>query len=469
MHIWPLSFRDLGEGRLIVADDSGSFFLTQADFIERYAEGRLRESDHKFLTTNGIAFAEVGDLRHTAFLARWAKRQYVQEKSAYVILIPTLRCDLKCSYCQVSRAPQHASGFDWDQETLTNVISFIDSLDVERIQIEFQGGEPLLRLDLLKAVSNFVRKRFKFASFVVCSNLQSLSEEALEYFSADDVLVSTSLDGPSIIHTKNRTNDSSLTEAFHRNLKSIIERFGSEKVSALPTIDVSNPPRPIDLINEYVRYELHSIYLRPINYQGFARKIAQEALNTDSWFTYYKAFIAEIIRWNSAGGPIIEEFYLTHCLRRMLAAGWDGHTDLRNPNYPHHQNSVVDFDGKVYPSDEARMLARIRRIDLSIGDVASGIDTKKIDQIKSAHINNFDADCIHCPYQAFCGTDPIDDISRLGRLDVPRQDSWFCQRHLSMFDLAVELLYSDVKEIQFSICNWLGISTLSDKLRPMLS
>ncbi|GHG95116.1 His-Xaa-Ser system radical SAM maturase HxsB [Pseudodonghicola xiamenensis] len=438
-------------------------------FVDRYARDELNRFDTDFLVEMGQAFRHVGELPHTAFLTRWAQRQHVGGGSAYVILIPTLRCDLKCSYCQVSRAPVAAKGFDWDDETLAQVLTFLDALPVDEIQIEFQGGEPLLRLDHLKTVTEFARRRFQRVRFVVCTNLQTLDADILAFLANEDVLISTSLDGPHQLHTRNRTGTAELTQAFHRNLAQALDLIGPSRVSALPTIDMECPPKPEDLIAAYEDFGFTSLYLRPVNYQGFARKSHPSARTSQSWTAYYRNFVYTLISHNARTGRTMEEFYLAHCLRRILAPGADSHTDLRNPNIPTGTNAVIDFDGQIYPSDEARMLARIRQVDLSVGDVANGLDHEKLALIAPSHINNFDPDCIHCPYQPFCGTDPIDDLSRNGRIDIPRHESWFCQRHLAVFDLAVELLYSEDPAVDFSLCHWLGLETLPDALRPAIS
>lgn len=469
MQVWPLRFRELHGQRILMADDSGSYFLTDRAFVERYAWDELNQSDTDFLVQKGQAFYTEGDLSHTAFLTRWAQRQHVGGGSAYVILIPTLRCDLRCSYCQVSRAPIAAKGFDWDEQTLERVLTFLDDLPVDEIQIEFQGGEPFLRLDLLNAVADFARRRFHRASFVVCTNLQTLDADILAFLASEDVLISTSLDGPHQVHTQNRTGTAELTQAFHRNLVQVLDLIGPSRVSALPTIDMENPPKPEDLIVAYEGFGFTSLYLRPVNYQGFARKSHPSARTSETWNVYYRNFIDTLITHNARTGRVMEEFYLAHCLRRILAPGVDNHTDLRNPNIPTGENAVIDFDGLIYPSDEARMLARVRQVDLSIGNVADGLDQEKLALLAPSHVNNFDPDCIHCPYQPFCGTDPIDDLSRNGRIDVPRHESWFCQRHLAVFDLAIELLFSRDPAVEFTLCRWLGLETLPDALRPVLS
>ena len=80
--------------------------------------------------------------------------------------------------------------------------------------------------------------------------------------------------------------------------------------------------------------------------------------------------------------------------------------------------------------------------------------------------NNFDPDCIHCPYQPFCGSDVIDDVSRYGRIDLPRGDTWFCRRQLSIFDRIVALIYSRDEKARFSLRHWAGVASWPDQLAP---
>src|SRR6185312_15358215 len=101
---------------------------------------------------------------------------------------------------------------------------------------------------------------------------------------------------------------------------------------------------------------IHSIYLRPINYQGFARKRHSTRNVMHRWNAIYREFIDLMVERNAAGGEVFEEYYLVHCLRRVLRTGLDGHVDLRNPNFLGHDYIVIDHDGHFYPTDEARMM-----------------------------------------------------------------------------------------------------------------
>ncbi|NWM55125.1 His-Xaa-Ser system radical SAM maturase HxsB, partial [Escherichia coli] len=75
--------------------------------------------------------------------------------------------------------------------------------------------------------------------------------------------------------------------------------------------------------------------------------------------------------------------------RRIFQPGTDRHVDLRNPNPLGQDYVVIDHDGLVYPTDEARMLSRSGVIDLAIGDVRSGWTGERRDLL-NAHSSNFD-------------------------------------------------------------------------------
>ena len=467
MNVWPLRFRAIDNDRRFFADDAGGYFVSDEAFLDRYARGALSGSDQGFLSRSGHAFARSGDLAHTSFAWRWTARQSVQERLSYVILVPTLRCNLACTYCQVSRGAEGAQGYDWSAATLEDVLAFLDGLDTNEIKIEFQGGEPLLRIDLLDAVRRYCRQRFARATFVVCTNLQRFGVEEIAFFDSSDTFISTSLDGRIADHDRRRTQDRGQAQEFFANLSDAIGRFGADRVSALPTIDLDDPPNFDSLIETYESFGLKSIYLRPINYQGFARRRQPRANDLARWNDFYQRFIEHLIRRNFETGQVVEEFYFSHCLGRVLRPGQDGHVDLRNPNLPATDYLVVDFDGKLYPSDEARMLARIGHVDLSIGNVRGGLDRRKAAALVPSAINNFDPDCVHCAYQPYCGSDPIDDVSRYGRVDLPRADTWFCGRHLAIFDQVVRLIYSHDEKDQFSLRAWAGLSTWPASLAPV--
>ncbi len=444
----------LGE---FVSNQAGRFFLRETPCGD--ATDHVNAQQLEFELKHGFAAPSDDELAQLSHRGRVIARRAVAGPLDYLILVPTLRCNLACSYCQVSRAALDSTGFDWSEQSTFAVERLLDGLETTAVKIEFQGGEPTLRLDLVERIIARC-ERFAERSIVICTNLSKLTPALLRMLENPDVSISTSLDGGKFLHGRQRTKTPALTDAFYTNLEAVISRFGPDKISALPTLDQAALPDSDALIDAYLEHGIHSIHLRPVNYQGFARKRhPNSATNHDEWWAYHEAFVHNLIVRNfSDHSRVIEEFYFSLCLRRMFRIGLDRHVDLRNPSPLGFDYLVVDFDGKLYPTDEARMLARSGIVDLSIGHIERGIDGERRDVINANSTSIGDPACDACTYQPFCGRDLIDDISRYGRIDMPRHETFFCQKQLHMFDLCVRLIFSEDPAVRYSLARWLGLS-----------
>ena len=120
-------------------------------------------------------------------------------------MVPTLRCDLSCAYCQVSRAPITAKGFDWDKDIISHFDQYLDGLETQRVKIEFQGGEVTLRPDLIKEIIEICESKFSETEFVIFTNLLTINKEIEEIYQKDNVVISTSIDGSEDVMDLNRT------------------------------------------------------------------------------------------------------------------------------------------------------------------------------------------------------------------------------------------------------------------------
>lgn len=447
-----------GSDDALCVTDSGRFFAASPDFADRLGRDALSAGDMDFLHREGHAIAVDDELGAVAHAFALGQRLNQPETLDYLILVPTLRCNLSCSYCQVSRAALDARGFDWSDETLASVLDLLESLPTDRIKIEFQGGEPTLRPDLIRAVIARA-ERFEHREFVICTNLQRLSPEIVGLFDRPDLFISTSLDGDAATHGANRTGDDAATGVFMENLRFVLDRYGPRKVSALPTVDPINPPDIDALIDSYADLGLDHIFLRPINYQGFARKRHSHSREqSEAWRDYHERFVRRLIELNwQDKSRVLSESYFTICLRRIFQPGRERHVDLRSPNPMGVDYIVVDHDGTIYPTDEARMLSRSGVIDLSIGDIASGWDTEARGLLNAHATNQRDPACQCCTYQPFCGRDLVDDIARYGRIDMPREETEFCRKHLRLFDFIFSLIYEDDPAVSYSLSRWLRL------------
>lgn len=446
--------RAIAGDKVLHVSDAGEFFASGPGFVDRMLADATTEADRAFLTNVGHLADANDQFRETAHLFNLAQRWSRTGGLDYLILVPTLRCNLSCSYCQVSRVTDKAQGFDWSNDTLAAVLALIDDLPSSHIKIEFQGGEPTLRPDLIQAVIDRC-ERFEQRQFVICTNLQSIDDRIWSIFDNEDLYISTSLDGTTTTHASQRTGEH--TGDFLDNLAAVIARYGPAKVSALPTIDPKAPPAIDEIIGTYTSFGFESIFLRPINYQGFARKRHRHSRDPDeSWSAYHRAFVERIIAINWEDRTrVLEETYFSICLRRIFQPRADRHVDLRNPNPLAVDYLVIDHDGTIYPTDEARMLARSGVIDLGLGKVGSDWKGEKWELLNGHCSNAFDPACERCSYQPFCGKDVVDDLARYGTIDLDRSGTAFCRKHIAIFDHIFELIYSGDERVNYSFSRWL--------------
>lgn len=372
--------------------------------------------------------------------ARLDLRAALTTSLGYFILVPTLRCNLACDYCQVSRVAETAKGFDWSSAVFESTLAMILQSPVETPVLEFQGGEPLLRLDLIKSLRDAVIAAGKNPKVVICTNLQKVSEEAWEFFAGTDVLISSSFDGTWAAHDRHRTMSPGHLADFRANLHRAVLELGWERLSLTSTFDPIDPPAPEQVISEAEALGLKNLFIRPINYQGFARKAFKSARNEDGWDHYYIRFIRHLIAHNLKTDQVLSDYYFAYLLRRLLDPRRAEHVDLRNPNPLGHDYLVISEQGDLFPTDEARMLYRIGQIDLRIGHVQQGLDQAKIAQMNLHCDNRDDPSCRDCVYQAVCGRDLVDDLSRYGRIDGSRYATRHCRKHMALFDFIMELL-----------------------------
>ncbi len=432
--LFPYTFSLIGK-KILLSNDAGDFFLSSENFLERLINKNCTKKDNEFLLRKGFAYNEANDFYYNSHLLRLKQKKQVAGKISYVIAIPTLRCDLACDYCQVSRASINAKGFDWTDEIIFAFKKFISGSSDRKLKIEFQGGEPSLRMDIIEDVVEHCDKEGIDAEFIICTNLSTLSESLRKLLERKDFFVSTSIDGPAKLHTDNRTKDEFITASVLKNYQEIQSTYGSGKVNALPTITNDSFEAIRNIIDYYVSIGQRSIFLRPVNYQGFARKTFAAAKDEYyNWISSYQKALQYIFDLNFNDSAQIVEVGFEVAIKRIFLPSYNSHVDLRSPNPAVRDYLVINYDGDLYPSDEARMLSRIRHIDLKMGNIVSGINAKILKDFNWNQMNEIHEDCIHCAYKPFCGIDTIDDLSRYNRTDLPKHETYFCKSNMSTFD-----------------------------------
>jgi uncharacterized protein len=123
-----------------------------------------------------------------------------------VTLSLTHRCNLVCRYCYSGRAFKK----DMSIATAREIVDF--AMDItppgQRIEFGFFGGEPLLKFDLIKEVTNYIREKERetrgSVSLNITTNGTLLTPSILDFFREEKVNLCISIDGPAYVHDLNR-------------------------------------------------------------------------------------------------------------------------------------------------------------------------------------------------------------------------------------------------------------------------
>lgn len=370
---------------------------------------------------------------------RSARRETVESGVSLHIIVPTLQCAHSCKYCQVSRTLDSTSHALSPQLVDAACDTCFESPS-KTLTVEFQGGDPLVRFDLVRrAIERLARRNLaehRQLRYVVASTLHQLDDDMCSFMREHDVHLSTSIDGPASLHNANRPLPG--RDAYERTVAGIElarARIGRHSVAALMTTTRASLAMPEAIVDEYVRLGFSEIVLRPLARYGFAkRNAARLAYTTAEFAAFYERGLERVLYWNR-NGFALREGTAAVVLNKLLSPFDAGYVDQQSPTGAGSAVVVYNYDGYVYPSDEARMLAETGDTGLRLGRIGVPLN----DLLKSAIVQSLrvesdgeaQAACGGCPFNTFCGPDPIAARAELPELSV--YDTEHCKRSKWIF------------------------------------
>lgn len=462
----PLRFDRFDEGRYIVTNDAGEFLLIRSDEFERFVTKRLTPADTCYADLKAKFFlSDETCSAHARVLASKfkTKKSFLDGFTKLHMFVPTLRCNQSCGYCQVSRVNADAAGYDMTDEIARKAVDTMLMVPAPSIAMEFQGGEPLLRFDLVKYMIDYAIEQNtgrKQISFVICTNLTCLTDEHLDFFKERGVEISTSFDGPATIHDVNRPlKGDSAYGLVLRNIERAREALGRDAVSVLMTTTKLTLGRWKEVIDEYVRLNLGAIFIRELNPYGFAAKSARSLGYTSQEFvSFYKAALDYIIKLNLQGYGV-PEAYASILLRKIMTPYPTGFVDLQSPTGIGFGAVIYNHNGKVYASDESRMLGEMGDDTFCLGSVlthsyADLFFGETMQTVGAAGCSESLPGCSDCAYQPYCGADPVRHYTTQGDLFGHRPTSQFCQKNKAILHHLVTLVADSNPDIQRVLWSW---------------
>jgi uncharacterized protein len=449
----PFNFHKTSEQEYLCVNIVGEYLRIEKEFLIRLVNGKLDASSdiYKELKSKHMLMDNDSSVAIDLLALKYRTKQHrVAQFTSLHIFVVTLRCDYTCKYCQVSRRMESADAFDMSTEAALASLKLMFMSPSPSLKIEFQGGEPLLNFELIKFIVlnalSMNKKENRSLQFVVTSNLTYVDDEFIKFCAEYDIYISTSLDGPEYLHNKNRPRPG--TNGYAKTIegiKRVQTELGMNKLSALMTTTAESIDKPLDIVDEYVKQNLHSIFLRPLSPYGFAIKTKQtEKYNIDNWMEFYRSGLRYIIELNRSGYFMTEQ-YTKIILQKIFNPHNPGYVDLQSPAGAGISAVVYNYDGDVYASDEARMLKEMGDEKFKLGNVLENtyeeiftsavlLDTLEESLPESAPM------CSECGLLSYCGADPVYHFATQGDVLGKKPLSFFCKKNTSIIEHIFMLL-----------------------------
>lgn len=431
----------------VVTVDAGDFILLEADDLASLSANQVTPGHPRYgdLFAKGILQRpeDVG-LRRLERAVERTRKGFVFDGPSLHIFVVTLRCDHSCQYCQVSRADLNAAGFDMSLEDARAAVERVFESPATHLTIEFQGGEPSLRFDLIRQIVEMAEARnvaeTRSLRFTMATTLHHLSDDDLAFCRDHGIHLSTSIDGPVSLHNRQRPNPSH--DSGERTLKGLDRAraiLGEAGVTALPTLTRAALADPVGLVEHYRELGFRSIFLRPVSPYGFARKTRRTLGYPMAEFLAFYSHALDHILELDRSGVAFEETTAAILLRHILTPFHSGYMDLRSPSGAGLGVLVYNYDGCVYPADEARMAAETGDGRFALGHVSQPLQallkSPAMQWLMTGAVAEDLPGCSTCAFVPYCGADPVHHAVTQGDPIGDRATSEHCAKHMGLFQI----------------------------------
>lgn len=407
------------------------------------------------------------------------KQRYLSDFTALHMVEITNYCNLKCDYCHASTVSleeiELKKQSKLKKDILDKTIDMIFESPSPSIKIELQGGEPLVNWENCKyLISQSYERSLAFkgkkTEIILCTNLILINEEKLQFLKKYDVHISTSLDGTEELHDAHRSthNGSPSYNKFIENLQLSREILGHDKIGALLTVTKTNLYKIREVIDEYIRLGFDGLFIRALNPYGMATKNLNElGYNTEEFVKAYKDALEYIIELNLKG-ILFVDYYSELLFKRVTTPFSTGFMDLQSPAGAGISGVIYDFNGDIYPTDEARMLARMNDDTFKLGNVLNNsyeqifVKNKKLENITKNSILLTSPSCSNCIYNVYCGSDPIRNYVESGNIIGHKPSSEFCKKNMLLINYIFELLKENDPQVMDVFWSWISKKNLGE-------
>ena len=454
-HFYFAPFKD----KVLLTNDSGRYALLSQDEFQKFIneDERLDAELRDMLEEDGFCYSDSveGYIRRNKDTIRDAN-SYLLSGTSLFILAVTNACNYRCVYCQangMNRANQMS------REVAEQALHRIKDSTSSDITIEFQGGEPLLNYDIIQYIVNRGQEVLhnKKVQYTIVSNLSLLTEEMATFFRENNVSVSTSIDGPAVLHDYNRP-ESDGRGSYKDTLRGV-ELLRSKGMSpgAIQTTTSKSLNYANEIVDEYVHLGFRQIFLRPLTRLGAAARCWDKiGYDAENFLQFYRAALNRIIEYNLNGIPV-REYHASLFLSKIMFSQAVNYMELRSPCGAGIGQVAITSNGNVYTCDEGRMMAEMGDEAFCLGNVFDNtyndwIQSSNCQAICSASLLDTLPGCCDCVYKPYCGVCPVINYAIYG--NITHVSTERCKMYKGILDILFEFINDRNEKIMMLFEEW---------------
>lgn len=435
------NFKPFGD-KFLLTNDFGKYIFVSSDEFKKIIKKEIDNSSPlaSELILKQFIYSDT-KLEYSSRLMYDMRRvkSHVNIATSLHIFVVTTACNMNCIYCQAN----NGNGTDvlfMSKDMAEKAVDIALQSPEIYLNFEFQGGEPLLNFEIIKYIVTYAeQKKGKHEiSYNIVSNLTLLTDEVIEFLREYNFGISTSLDGPAVVHNVNRPfHDGNGT--FDIVMHSIEKLRGKGlRVGAIQTTTKKTLQYPEKIVQTYKELGFDSIFLRPLTPMGKAM------LNWDTigytpeeYLSFYEKVMEKIVEINHEGHFLKEDH--SAILLNRVAGNFVNYMELRSPCGAAIGQVAYYADGNIFTCDEGRMLHEMGDSSFLLGNVFENnyIDIMKNNVCKTvctSSILESIPNCCDCVYQPYCGTCPVVNYARTNDIIEKEPRGYRCQIYSGMLD-----------------------------------
>ncbi|HWR41356.1 MAG TPA: thioether cross-link-forming SCIFF peptide maturase [Patescibacteria group bacterium] len=305
-------------------------------------------------------------------------------------------CNLRCGYCFAETGDFGGDRGLMSVDVGCRAVDFIiaNSGSRQHCEIDFFGGEPLLNMKTVRAVTAYVRQREretgKIFKLTLTTNAVLLNDEIIRFLNDENISLVLSLDGRREVHDRMRPRvdgSGSFDQAVEKIRKVVTSRQG-QNYYVRGTYTGYNPDFAADVL-AMADLGFEQLSVEPVVAKDAAYEITEQQL--PEIFRQYELLAAAYLERRAAGKGF--EFFhfnldIHHgpCLAKRLSGCGAG-----------HEYYAVTPDGDLYPCHQF-----VGREQYRLGNVFDGVTNRELPGVfRQAHVLN-KPECRECWARFYC-------------------------------------------------------------------